>query len=334
MSKCNINFEEYSCSIISVAGCNVLKSSYNNSSTKKISEIEISLLTAKGILTKTASIKSAIIAVARSYFEIVPFLFAEKDGFWTLDDDYYDLLRDFSRSTKTGEFAQGFNYFLALYVLNAKCVYDYHYFCETNGFPVTRKEKTPDYVLVYKNGDIGLLESKGTLYNNPTSSLIDGYKQCESGEKHFISHHQPLANSFVSTVRFRRKSNKKDAFTTVYYVDPKLDENIKQSISSRDYMYEYSKAFYLAGDLENTKRLMQGKPLLKLDSKKEINEGFIIGEWVINSLQNKKRVLVGIKKEAIEYLNSIQGEPPVFLPVTPDDNNYELFDDGIFIIIE
>lgn len=132
------------------------------------------------MLTGVSKYTKNTTAYARSYFQVIPFLLNEKGGYWTLNHENKNVLRDFSKTSRIGELAQGINYLVSISELGAISVYDYKEFIkEKCGSKVKTPGRLPDYVLYYRDGEYGVLESKGLVGADPTQSLFNAKVQYE-----------------------------------------------------------------------------------------------------------------------------------------------------------
>lgn len=307
----------------------------------KKSEIEITqfglvLSIARSILTRGHKYSPEVAAFARSYINRIPCLLNEKNGYLAINYENRNILRDFSKSTCYGEIAQGINYFFAKNYLGAYAIYDFkYYFDKNNTTGVKLTGRTPDYVLCYPGGKIGLIESKGTYKPNPTASLVDGHKQCDAGKGSLSKIGVLPSNSYSSVVSFATSSPRMKRNTIIYYADPETDIYKEDLSQTRNRLYEYSKWFYLMGNEEVTKKLQKGEFIKQseVDLGRMADGGnIIIGDWDIDKELGKKttRIRVGIKQSLLEYL--VTGKEDVlenYEHIVLDDSEY--FKDGTFM---
>lgn len=311
----------------------------------KTGEINLSfwqlfVCTAKSILTRSHKFSPETAAFARSYMETIPFLLNEKDGFLAFDNNNRDVLRDFSKSTRIGEIAQGINYYFAKNYLRAYAVYDFKYYSkEYKKISPCCKGRTPDYVLCYPNNTIGIIESKGTMRADPTQYLITGFEQCKNGEAYLNSHGICVHNSYVSAVSFATSGNRYGRHTHIYLADPENDIPVEDEDINRNRLYEYSKWFYLAGNRDATEKLMNGKIISEKDigltDRKKEPEGIIIYTMSIEREIGKKpiKVMFGIKQSLMDCL--MEGNMSEVEEYKHEiSENKETFKDGTFIKIE
>lgn len=223
---------------------------------------ELAFYTGLSVLTRCNEIYSPeVVQFAKSYFLTIPAMLNGKkvgqDVYLALDKENENLLRDFSKSSRTGEIAQGVNYFYFKKYKNVETVYDYKVFCETKGCKA--KGYSPDYVLVYDDGTIGLLESKGTAKADPSGCIQHGKEQCDDGQKVLNGY---VKNGFVSAVNWATSKNMRRN-TTLFIVDPTTDNNHTETNIDRHIRYEYSKLFHYIGEKEIYEALRDDKPIDK-----------------------------------------------------------------------
>lgn len=299
----------------------------------EISLCKLCLCTAKSIITRTSIYRREVVAFARSYFVTIPFLIAEKDGFIALNYDNKGILRDFSKTSRLGELAQGLNYYFALDNLNACGIQDFDIYWDEN---VNQKYsgRKPDYVLIYQDGNIGLLESKGTGKANPSSSILSGNKQCEDGKKNLNTFEECIKNAYVSAVSFgtSSKSSQNTRYSTLYCVGSSNNDfdTVEEKLAI---LGEYAKWFYLAGDEENYKNLLKVKNC-SIEGKPNYY-GTVIAEWQIDE---GCTIQMGITQPLKEFLLKL--DEVAYLELKQQMRNdariedkAEIFSDGTFILI-
>lgn len=347
---------------------------------EKISMLQLLLATSSGLLTKSNCISDKTLLLARSYLPIIQFWTNEnKDGGLILDADSSKVLRDFSRTSRCGEIAQGINYIIAKRLMRSSsgawvnAIYDYDDYIESQcAISSKYSGRKPDYVLVYQDGTVGVLESKGSLGNEKIYSMLSGLEQCKIGAKFLNDHEIACCNSYVGLVLMAQ--NKKRDCVNAYFADPKNECTYPYVIPYNAWMYEYAKFFYLAGDYNAAESLIRGevlsdniqRPTLEMlcatnDSpinwsmQFERNSSFlqkkdyIIGQWdvvtgmhgeitkiVMGVTENTMKILRGIP-EKIEDNAELQNKYELDYIENNSDSIYteygELFPDGTFLFI-
>ena len=306
----------------------ILKQRALKEGTFEISYFQLLISTAKSILTRADSYSVETAAFARSYMQTIPFLLNSKDEYLTMNHKNINILRDFSKSSRNGEIAQGINYYFAKKYLDAYAIYDFKYYVNNRmKIGAKGKGKTPDYVLCYSDKTIGLMESKGTLIRNPSVYMENGNEQCYEGKIRLPG----VSNTYVSTVSFAKSSKQMKRKTCLFIADPENSENYLDSNIEYNNCYEYSKLFYFAGNKVITQKLMGGQKITPSDLGDFKNQK---GDIVIATIENNneisnrtKRIEIGIKEQALEYLLDIKR---IEKYENVSSESYELFEDGTF----
>lgn len=173
-------------------------------------------------------------------------------------------LRDFSRTNKIGEISQGLVY---LYMQNTGFPYvnDFHFFCNQNQIVVPSRASTPDFVCQDRNqtNQICLVESKGkeTISGGGIKAkLAKAMNQCRRGESIINSNGSYSVIKYLGfCCEWSDESNPFDS--TFHFVDPENEIN-KQYTNSAPVRFHYATWFYMIGDFENAKKLVDGEKII------------------------------------------------------------------------
>ncbi len=141
----------------------------------KLDIVDLSYSTARTLCSYHLTEKELYFDVLGSMVSHVNFIDSKHTNF-LLSESRYKRLRDFSKSTRIGEMAQGINYLFVSKRLNFPYIIDFDLAKEkTKGtLNIQTKGKTPDFVVLDSTlTKIGLFESKGTM--NGKVSGINGY---------------------------------------------------------------------------------------------------------------------------------------------------------------
>lgn len=352
-----IEYKKYDSSVFSSAGkWDVRKAKEICGGEFSITNTQLAISIARSVLTRAHIYSPEVAAFARSYLSTISFILSERNNYLAINHHNKDILRDFSKSTRHGEIAQGINYFYAKRHLGAYAVYDFNvYKKERRNINRRCPGRIPDYILCYPNGTIGILESKGTTVANPTGSLISAHEQCENGKKFLHSESINVKNTYASVVSFAMSSNE-GRNTCLYIADPEDEGMFRDDNWERNNLYEYSKWFYLAGNGIVTEKLMAGQTpsIQDFESNRKVEEGVIVGSWSLELPPKKEdinrmldvrrtvRVSLGIIPELQEYL--IKGQTfrlhkkikqdELVSSMNIEKQNITLFDDGTFILVD
>ena len=180
-----------------------------------------------------------------------------------LIEDRLVRLRDFTRTSRIGEMAQGIAYLFSQDRLGYPIVGDFEHFFNSKGVVILASESTPDFVLqknlISKN--ISLLESKGTEINSTTSIksfLSTGLAQCKNGIKLASDAGFVVENKFATCAEFSVDTEIETS--KLHYVDP--SENSTQTDFDDSLLrFHFASWFYLIRDFESVRLLIEGKPI-------------------------------------------------------------------------
>ena len=254
--KSKIPFVEYSSSDLLSVKSNIdnkIRDDIRNknairSGTMDISLFKLLICIAKSLFSKVPT-REIIIKMAHSYFIQLQLMLMTEQGHLYINNNNIDLFRDFSKSCRDGEIAQGISYLFAQDFLNAFNVQDFKYYCYNHkNFSPKCKHKTPDYVLVHTDGSISLLEAKGLMEANPTQSMTYACDQCKHGEDYLNKNGIAPNKKYVSAISFSKSTNKKNRYTKIFFADPPSEEgmfNTNPESVSGNMIFEYSKFFIL-----------------------------------------------------------------------------------------
>lgn len=145
-----------------------------------------------------------------------------------LFDGFRDRYRDFSKSSRTGEFAQAVSFLFAQEILNCPVVMDFRGYLQSIGAPVPgHNTRAPDYVGLFSAGTTNtiLIESKGS---SPTRArapfkgdLKEALAQCDAGQRWMTTNGLPLPlASYGVLVHFAEKSDGRDS--QIHWCDPEM----------------------------------------------------------------------------------------------------------------
>lgn len=334
--KRNIEYSLYDSSVYSKSNLDIRQERAIKKEDMHITYAKLCVATSKAMLTNAHVFSPYIVNFARSYFHIIPFLLTEKNGYLAFDYNNKDVLRDFSKSARIGELAQGINYQMCFDKLGVYAVYDYKDFIR-NVAHINKKivGQTPDFVLCYKDGTYGILESKGTMAADPTSFLISGNNQVKDGSVFLGSNGIGIRNGYTSAVSFATSSKKMKRNTKIYLADPENSEFPKINIAAKDNIIrECSKYLCLAGNVELANLFKKGLSEIttirnKLEPRVSI-EDYVVGAFEMFLEKDKvSRIEMGLSKRLLEYIMNDKKERMDFEAWS--EPNVEYFADGTFI---
>ena len=297
----------------------------------ELSALGLSYYTAKAMLTRATKFTPAVRGYALSYFSIIPCLLTKNNGYWAIEKNNKDLLRDFSKTARIGEIAQGISYYVSVRELGALSVWDYNEFFKQRKIVLPPKPgRLPDYVLSYGDKTYGVLESKGTMDNDPTPRIKDANKQCVNGKSILVNKSVPVKNSFATAVSFSTNSPSINRNTRIYVVDPEEEVFQKESIDYKaEVIHECSKHLCLAGDLN------AANAFAKVYAENHMGEYSLsdfekTGSFKVIDDEDKVHTYeMGFSEKLIKYLKLDSNEPFRIEPLI--DGDTEFFHDGTYI---
>lgn len=279
----------------------IRKESAIKSGTFDISRLEVALYTALALISNVDYYSFEVAEFALSYFiQMFSLLEADSNNYLSFKYDNVDMLRDFSKSTRVGEIAQGINYFYALNYLGAKVIYDYGQFCALHGLPKKNVGRKPDYVLDYLDGTYGIIESKGSLEPNITGMIESAHEQCNDGKAN-LSPKVSIKDSYAMGVSFATSSPRMRRNTILYISDPQEQHKQNNYDPIKSLFFEYSKFFFLVED-EKTYSVLRflNSDYLRLDDFERSNIGYSIKK--IYGFDNNAIVELGITSGLKEFI--------------------------------
>lgn len=216
--------------------------------------LRIAYATARTICSYHPDYQELHLDILSSLFSQINLVDRNYKDFLAIKSNRYERLRDFSKSTRIGELAQGINY-LFIQKKGYPFIVDYKHFCDVSG--IMYSGKSPDFVIM--NGGfnkIGLLESKGeaSLTNTVQRKLKMAINQLKGANiKLKIDVHIPCC------ARFERNDSTDNS--SINYKEIQI-RNSNKTISDEEKLklirMHYASWFSLVGDFERDKQLLEG----------------------------------------------------------------------------
>lgn len=281
-----------------------------------------------------------------------------------LIEDRLDRIRDFTKTTRIGEMAQGIAYLFSQDRLGYPLVGDFKHFFNSRGVAISAIETTPDFVLQKSsiNTNISLLESKGTVINSATnikSSLRKGLSQCRNGNNIATAAGFVVDNKYATCVEFSVDTEVETS--KLHYVDPS-ENTIQSEYNDSLLRFHFASWFYLIRDFESVNQLIEGK---SIKDKSRYFEKFVHNgeEYLILTKHYFTRFIERLEADAVRdeyfylrfafnyvYLNKMKigissriynhligkerlTEFPFFKIENDDNNSINVFADGTFFSI-
>jgi len=234
-----------------------------NNGELRFSALKLNIAIARCVLSKDLTNIDLLFEGISSFFRYQTIINSQKTDL-TLNKANFELLRDFSQKTRTGELAQGITYLLSQEHLNLPIVVDFEGFVKHINPNALIEGETPDFILQNEtNFNYSIIESKGHYASNNNSTkgkLKKALDQCVNG-KNIIDNaatNYTLNKSFGICVKLQ---NEQDNNTSeIQFVDPEYqDENKKFNLEI--IRYHYASWFLLMGNMRIYEKLM-GQELL------------------------------------------------------------------------
>lgn len=201
------------------------------------------------------------------YFDIIASLLSHlnfvdaSNGRLLLSESRYNRLRDFSKTTRIGEMAQGINALFVSKRLNFPFIIDFDLAKNQILLPLNIQSsgKTPDFVVI--NDDytkIGLFESKGTM--NGAVSGCSGYlgnamEQINAVEQPCFDYSIPTCVQFKHNSDEANTPNINNTSSSINYAFIQK-ECTDQKVLKRLFKLNYASWFYLVGDFNRVTSLL------------------------------------------------------------------------------
>lgn len=294
------------------------------------------------------------------YFDIIASLLSHLNFITINDEEYLQLkesrlqrLRDFSRTTRTGELAQGISYLFTQEKLDYPFVVDYHLFCELFTIVIPDGSKTPDFVVLKSDfSQIGLMESKGEA--SKTSNITGTSGKLGTAMNQLESVDNPCASELIPIcTRFENDGNTLNSAIHYALVSNECDQDEK--LRRRVLRQHYSSWFYLIGDFTRATQLLLEEGFTALeddvnyvlevdDNKTEVywverpfgfeflNDGTYSRFFIHVDMPARQEVKFGIYKTVVDRILNNSIESKIEFPEETTDN-YNRFLDGTVIRI-
>lgn len=239
--------KEYSPKIVKgLKKVNASKAPSHSYSPYKINLLRLAIAIAKCTFTKGPDRNYRIAETIINIVRVTTLVFKTSDERFLLNKQRLELIRDFSKTTRIGEIAQGVSFLFAQDVLRIPTPHDFSGFCETN-YGEIPKGSTPDFIGSHKDGTYDLIESKGT--QDPNKKIISGrlnaaLKQCDKGEVFLKSLKSPNAHRKFGILTVLEKNN--STFpnnSSIHFIDPV--DNQQERFNSWQLIVSYYKAIIM-----------------------------------------------------------------------------------------
>ncbi|WP_299253799.1 hypothetical protein [uncultured Lacinutrix sp.] len=214
-------------------------------------QLKIAYATARTLCSFHLDNKELYFDLIASLLSHLNFITKDKQDYLQIFESRYVRLRDFSKTTRIGELAQGVNYLFTQERLDYPYVVDFHLFhLKVYGTPYPKRSSPDFFVLKEDFSEIGLMESKGegAKRNSISGKLQSALKQLENVKKPCVDALMPMCSRFEWETTGKKSS--------INYAFIKKDCKTKDNFKLRILRLHYASWFYLVGDFNRVEQLL------------------------------------------------------------------------------
>lgn len=327
--------------------------------------VDLSYSTARTLCSYHLSEKELYFDVIASMLSHLNFIDSTHTNF-LLSESRYKRLRDFSKSTRIGEMAQGINTLFVGRKLSFPYIIDFDLAKEKTQttLNIQTRGKTPDFVFLDKSSSkIGLFESKGTMngrVSGKTGYLSAAMEQIDDVYNPCFDYAVPVCTKFEDNNDVNLNVIPNDKKSSINYALSKIDCTNPKDLSLLKKLH-YASWFYLIGDFNRVNAILnegnvipiqiENDPIYILDSETDkgnpifwVREGynfsltpsekksfpiayFSPGFWIKNESK------IGIYQKVIENLYNTNGTDIIFELPESNINYLRKYPDGTLLYI-
>lgn len=276
-------------------------------------ELKIAYATARTLCSYHIDQKEFYFDIVASLATHFNFFEANKMNYLKIKKERYERLRDFSKTSRIGELAQGVNYLFLQDRLDYPYIIDFHLFCKKNGIPLSRK--TPDFVVLKKNlRETGLFESKGegAPRNAVKTKLRGAMNQLNAVTNIYANKLIPVCSRF--------EYNAKNSSINYCNIDETCEDLNIDDLNLKLFKQHYASWFYLIGDFDRADQLVNQTSFNNLNIDNE--QRYTLGE------DNKKNEIYWVNRPF--HFDSEDDKKIMHLRLNIDFNHRHDFKIGIY----
>lgn len=216
--------------------------------------LRIAYATARALCSSHLENKELYFDLIASLLSHFNFITKDKQDYLQIFESRYERLRDFSKTTRIGELAQGVNYSFTQERLDYPYVVDFHLFhLKVYGTPYPKISSPDFFVLKEDFSEIGLMESKGE--GAKRNSILGNYGKLQSALKQLENVKKPCVDALMPMCsRFEYETTGKKS--SINYAFIKKDCEAKDDFKLRILRLHYASWFYLVGDFKRVEQLL------------------------------------------------------------------------------
>ncbi|MCH4552200.1 hypothetical protein [Aestuariibaculum lutulentum] len=284
--------------------------------------LDVAYYTGRTICTYTLTNQELYFDIISSLLSHLNFVDLNNNNL-TLSESRYKRLRDFSKSTRIGEMAQGINTYFVTKRLGFPYFIDYDLAKEKTNLGFESHGKSPDFVILNSTlTKVGLYESKGNMNGNATNDLLSAFIQINDVySPPCIDCKTPVSLRFQNNNDHSNKKIRKIRKSSINYAFVETDcSTRKENIPLKK--LHYASWFYLVGDFSRV------QAILEENNVPQINENDTFYE--LDNTTDKKNPIYWVKQPLRLENNSFLNGSGIFFFLLGHLRSRENFKIGIY----
>jgi hypothetical protein len=324
--------------------------------------IDISYFTARTLCSYHLTQRELYFDIIASLLSHLNFIDATKTNL-LLIESRYKRLRDFSKSSRVGEMAQGINSYFVSKRLNFPYIIDFDLAKEKTQatLNIQTNGKSPDFVVLdLTMTEIGLFESKGNMNGNITYDLIGAMNQINDVISPCFDYKIPVSTRFQDNNDYTQRRLRKVRKSSVNYASIKKDCTAPKETELLRKLH-YASWFYLVGDFTRVESILndgvvlpiqdENDPIYVLDIETDKNNpiywveqpiqvslfskeyGTALSLFITSRFFRRCQFKIGIYKKVIESLIKTQDTNTIFQLPDGEINYLRKYPDGTLLYL-
>ncbi len=234
-----------------------LKSARRQEEDFSLDILDMAYYTARTICTYTLTNQELYFDIISSLLSHLNFVDLNNNNL-TLSESRYKRLRDFSKSTRIGEMAQGINTYFVTKRLGFPYFIDYDLAKEKTSIRFESGGKSPDFVILNSTlTKVGLYESKGNMNGNATRDLLSAFGQINDVySPPCIDYKIPVSLRFQDNNDYSNKKIRKIRKSSINYAFVETDCSTHKEYIPLKKLH-YASWFYLVGDFKRVEAILE-----------------------------------------------------------------------------
>lgn len=244
-----------------------------------------------------------------------------------LSESRYKRLRDFSKTTRIGEMAQGTNAFFVAKQLNYPYIIDFDLAKDQTfvNLNIQTSGRSPDFVIINKDlNKIGLFESKGTMggiVSGKNGFLSDAMEQIDAVEQPCFDSSIPVCTKFSHNNNFNQLKNYRNTPSSINYA--LIERECTDSIDLKKlFKLHYASWFYLVGDFDRVNSLLEEGSIAAIANQDDIYD--------LDDETDKGNPIYWVKTPFRNIFSTINSELSIFIGISTFFKKSSDFKIGIY----